>query len=58
MGVSERGVPPLRSGLLREGSNIVPLWGLSTNGLKGQLGKNTVDNQELIVLCQSIGWVE
>jgi hypothetical protein len=31
---------------------------LSTNGLKGQIGKNSVDNQGLTVLSQSIGRVD
>ena len=31
---------------------------LSTNGFKGQLGKNAIGNQELCFICQSIGWVE
>jgi len=31
---------------------------LSTNGLKGQLVKNAVDNQGISSLCQSIGWVD
>jgi hypothetical protein len=30
---------------------------LSTNGLKGQLEQNTIGNQGLSVLCQSIGQV-
>jgi hypothetical protein len=30
----------------------------STNGLKGQFVKNSVGNQGLAVLCQSIGWVK
>jgi hypothetical protein len=29
----------------------------STKGLKGQIVKNSVGNQGLAVLCQSIGWV-
>jgi hypothetical protein len=51
-----QGVPELhRDNMLREGSNIILEWGLSTNGLKGQIYKSAIKNKETVVLRQSVG---
>jgi hypothetical protein len=49
-------VEPYR--VLREDLNVIPVWGLSTIGVKGHLLENTVRYQKTGVLYQSIGQIE